>query len=143
MIDLLGRIDKDKIIDKFSKDFKNKDLRIFKYDFCPLNRIFIKCKDYGYCIKSGAYEYKNEYIVLGNDGMVITSNVTNFSNEDLINFIIDELGNSNEIKRALQSNIIEVNNAQITEIKKNCLLKNKSLDTIFNKRKILNLEENK
>ena len=73
--------------------------------------------------------------------MVITSNVTNFSNEDLINFIIDELGNSKEIKRALQSNIIEVNNVQITEIKKNCLLKNKSLDVIFNKREKSNLEE--
>lgn len=133
MIDLLGKIDKDKIINKFSKNFKNKNLRIFKYDFCPLNKIFIKCKDYGYCIKSDAYEYKNEYVVLGNDGMVITSNVTSFSSAELINFIIDELGNSKEIKRALQSNILEVTDAQITEINKNCLLKNKSLDAIFSK----------
>ncbi len=109
MVDLLGLVDKNKLIEEFGKNLKGKNPRVFKYDFCMFEGSFIPCKDYSYVIKTDAYEYEKDYIVLCNDGSVITNEIYSSCNRKLVNFLKNEIVNNKKMTIEVFENVIALN----------------------------------
>ena len=109
MLALIGLVDKNKIIEIFGKDLKCTNLKMFKYNFCPFEDTFISCKDYGYVIKSDVYEFEKGYIMLCNDGTVITDKVYSPCNRRLIGILKNELVLTGKLSSEVFENQLKLN----------------------------------